>query len=404
MKQKRVPQIRFKGFEEEWEESLLSKWLSPSKEKNTANTFDKEDVLSVSGDFGVVNQIEFQGRSFAGTSVSNYGVVHTRDIVYTKSPLRKAPYGIIKTNKGISGIVSALYAIYKCSEDACPDFIQDYFNLDGRLNNYLRPLVQKGAKNTLNVSTDNALKGFVYFPLRSEQENITQIFSLIERQNILHQSKLEKLKQLKQTMLVKMFPQQGSTTPEIRFKGFEGEWKREEAKEIFKTIGDKNHPELPVLSASQELGMIKRDNIGKIVMHEKSNETTYKRIMPGQFAIHLRSFQGGFAHSPFEGITSPAYTIMDFKEKERHDDIYWKYVFMSESFIKRLTTVTYGIRDGRSISFEDFSTLEMIYPPLKEQAKLGQYFRSLDRLITLHQQKLEKLRNLKTALLQKMFV
>lgn len=62
--------------------------------------------------------------------------------------------------------------------------------------------------------------------------------------------------------------------------------------------------------------------------------------MPGQFVIHLRSFQGGFAHSDTEGITSPAYTVMDFKDKETHDDYFWKYVFASDRFIKRLETVT----------------------------------------------------------------
>ena len=83
-----------------WEQRKLSDYLDVSSEKNTADTYDKGDVLSVSGDYGIVNQIEFQGRSFAGVSVSNYGVVRTGDIVYTKSPLNANPYGIIKTNKG----------------------------------------------------------------------------------------------------------------------------------------------------------------------------------------------------------------------------------------------------------------------------------------------------------------
>lgn len=91
--------------------------------------------MSVSGEVGVVNQIEFQGRSFAGASVSNYGVVETGDVVYTKSPLRANPYGIIKANKGKSGIVSTLYAVYKTIQGtANADFIECYFDLDDRLN------------------------------------------------------------------------------------------------------------------------------------------------------------------------------------------------------------------------------------------------------------------------------
>ena len=107
-----VPEVRFKGFTGAWERAKLENYLSVSNEKNTSDTYDKTDVLSVSGDYGIINQIEFQGRSFAGVSVSNYGVVHTGDVVFTKSPLNSNPYGIIKTNKGKPGIVSTLYAVY----------------------------------------------------------------------------------------------------------------------------------------------------------------------------------------------------------------------------------------------------------------------------------------------------
>ena len=89
------PKIRFKGFTKDWEQRKLGDYLEVSKEKNRDEGFGKEDVLSVSGEFGIVNQIEFQGRSFAGASVKNYGVVEVFDIVYTKSPLKSNPYGII---------------------------------------------------------------------------------------------------------------------------------------------------------------------------------------------------------------------------------------------------------------------------------------------------------------------
>ena len=93
----KFPQIRVKGFTQEWSEHLLNYYLETSQEKNFDGLYQREDVLSVSGDYGIVNQIEFQGRSFAGASVLNYGVVHTGDVVYTKSPLKENPYGIIKT-------------------------------------------------------------------------------------------------------------------------------------------------------------------------------------------------------------------------------------------------------------------------------------------------------------------
>ena len=130
------------------------------------------------------------------------------------------------------------------------------------------------------------------------------------------------------------------TVPQVRFKGFDGEWVQADAGFIFDTRDDRRHPELPVLAATQELGMVQRSKIHYDISYDKKNAVTYKRVMPGQFVIHLRSFQGGFAHSDTEGITSPAYTVMDFKDKETHDDYFWKYVFASDRFIKRLETVT----------------------------------------------------------------
>lgn len=160
-----------------------------STDKNRDNTYGKEDVLSVSGDYGIVNQIQFQGRSFAGVSVANYGIVNIGDIVYTKSPLRSNPFGIIKTNKGKAGIVSTLYAVYHPTEKVNPEFVQVYFEQNARMNNYMQPLVNKGAKNDMKVSAENALKGAVIFPQKAEQDVIVAYFSKIDHLITLHQRK-----------------------------------------------------------------------------------------------------------------------------------------------------------------------------------------------------------------------
>ena len=220
------PAIRFKGFTDAWEQRKLEDYLTVSTEKNTGNIYGRSDVLSVSGDYGIVNQIEFQGRSFAGASVSNYGVVQTGDVVYTKSPLNSNPYGIIKTNKGKPGIVSTLYAVYHPKKNAFSDFIQVYFEQHARMNNYMHPLVNKGAKNDMKVSAENALKGPVCFPSRIEQESISAFFSVLDNLITLHQRKYDKLQVLKKAMLEKMFPKNGSSVPEIRFKGFTDAWEQ----------------------------------------------------------------------------------------------------------------------------------------------------------------------------------
>ena len=201
----KVPEIRFYGFTYDWEQRKLIDYLEVSSEKNRDNRFTKEDVLSVSGEYGIVNQIEFQGRSFAGASVSNYGVVENGDVVYTKSPLKSNPYGIIKTNKGIPGIVSTLYAVYKPKEITDSKFVQIYFELDSRMNSYMHPLVNKGAKNDMKVSAENALKGMVSFPKKDEQEMISLYFSTIDHLITLHQRKCDELKKMKKYMLQNMF-------------------------------------------------------------------------------------------------------------------------------------------------------------------------------------------------------
>ena len=170
-----------------WEQRKLNEYLEVSKAKNKDEVYGKEDVLSVSGDYGIVNQIEFQGRSFAGVSVAPYGVVETGDVVYTKSPLKSNPYGIIKANKGKPGIVSTLYAVYKPLDNVSSEFVQIYFEQDSRMNNYMHPLVNKGAKNDMKVSDENALKGEVCFPSRDEQIKISEYFAKLDNLITLHQ-------------------------------------------------------------------------------------------------------------------------------------------------------------------------------------------------------------------------
>ena len=200
-----VPEIRLDGFKGEWEINKLNKYLTVSKQKNTQLKFDKEDVLSVSGEFGIINQIQFQGRSFAGASVEMYSIVDTGNIVYTKSPLKANPYGIIKTNYGIPGIVSTLYAVYLPYEDVFPGFVERYFENDLRLNSYLKPLVNKGAKNDMKVSDENALLGNVIFPKLEEQVAISDYFTNLDKFIQSHKDKITQLEILKKKLLQNMF-------------------------------------------------------------------------------------------------------------------------------------------------------------------------------------------------------
>ena len=200
-----TPRVRFKGFDGEWENKTLGECLTINNERNQNNVYGINDVLSVSDEVGVVNQIKLLGRSYAGKSVANYRVLKTNQIVYTKSPLKSKPYGIVKVNKGAVGIVSVLYAVYDTNENVYPDYIRYYFEPIHRINNYLLPLINKGAKNTMNISDEMALTGYIWIPSLEEQNTIANYLKALDRQITLHTQRLEKLKQIKAACLDKMF-------------------------------------------------------------------------------------------------------------------------------------------------------------------------------------------------------
>lgn len=201
-----VPKVRFKGFDGEWKKVKLSECLEISTTRNLNNEYGVNEVLSVSDEEGVMNQIKLLGRSYAGKSVTNYKILRTNQVVYTKSPLKAKPYGIVKVNKGETGIVSVLYAVYDAKECVSPDYIHYYFEPTFRINNYLLPLINKGAKNTMNISDEVSLQGDIILPdTLEEQLRIVEYLQSLDRQIALHAKRLEKLKQIKAACLDKMF-------------------------------------------------------------------------------------------------------------------------------------------------------------------------------------------------------
>ena len=412
MSKELVPNIRFKGFDGEWKESLLNEKLIPSREKNTQEVFLKDDVLSVSGDYGVVNQLKFKGRSFAGVSVAPYGVVHTNDVVYTKSPLKKQPYGIIKTNKGVDGIVSTLYAIYSCAKEVYPNFVEDYFNSDERLNSYLRPLVRKGAKNDMKISLEGALAGKVWFPEYEEQKMISTFFEILAKEIISVQTKLDKLYALKKTMLVKMFPQGDALVPEIRLKGFTEKWIITELGKISKKVIEKNSDRQYgiTLTNSAEFGIIEQRDFFDHTISNETNINGYYVVRPDDFVYNPRVSTiapvGPINRNKtgIVGIMSPLYYVFCAHDI---DLLYLEYFFKNFSWHRFMyQNGNNGARSDRfSISDIVFRSMPICVPDNpKEQAAIGQYFQTLDKQLRLYEKKLSKLKNLKSAFLKNMFV
>lgn len=375
------PKIRFKGFTKDWEQRKLIDYLEVSSEKNRDNRFTKDDVLSVSGEYGIVNQIEFQGRSFAGASVSNYGVVENGDVVYTKSPLKSNPYGIIKTNKGIPGIVSTLYAVYKPKEITDSKFVQIYFELDSRMNSYMHPLVNKGAKNDMKVSAENALKGMVSFPKKDEQEMISLYFSNLDHLITLHQRKCEQTKNLKKYMLQKMFPQNGAKVPEIRFNGFTHDWEQRKFSDIAsrESVSRESSYDLPSLEYEDviaEEGRLNKDislkeNIKKGIVFDGS------QVLYGK----LRPYLHNWLNPDFSGVAVGDWWVL----KPNNADKSFIYRLIQTQRFDDIANQSAGSKMPRA-DWNLVSNTEFAVPvSQEEQEKIGEYFSSLDHLITLHQ-------------------
>lgn len=402
-KKNKTPKLRFEGFTDDWEQRKLIDYLEVSKEKNKDEAYNKDDVLSVSGDYGIVNQIEFQGRSFAGASVANYGVVETGDVVYTKSPLKSNPYGIIKTNKGKTGIVSTLYAVYKPLENTHPEFVQIYFEQDARMNNYMHPLVNKGAKNDMKVSDENALIGDVIFPQKEEQIKISEYFSILDHLINLHQQKLGKLQNMKNSCLQKMFPGNGEETPEVRFTGFSSAWENRLLGSCFDERLE-NMPDGELLSVTIGSGIKKFSDLDR---HDNSNgdKSKYKKVCVGDIAYNsMRMWQGASGYSPYEGIVSPAYTVV--KPKEGIDSQFFSYMFKKKDMMHLFEINSQGLTsDTWNLKYPAFSKIMVRVPAdINEQKKIADFLIGLDRMITISQQELELLKRMKKGCLQKMFV
>lgn len=395
------PKIRYNGYTNKWDDVCLNDIVSTAGIKNRENL--PLVSFSITNDQGFVPQDDkFEnGGTMRDANKSMYYIVSPKTFAYNPARINVGSIGYYDLEKDV--IISSLYVVFKTDQEKC----DDYYFLQWFKSDKFKRLIEQYQEGGVRLYFfyDKLCKCHVHIPSKEEQHKISSYFRVLDFKLQASAKKVDSLKKLKSASLVTMFPQNGKSTPKVRFKGFEGEWDKQSASDLFLTIDERNRPELPVLSACQDVrGMIPRDKIGFNVSHDTSNEVTYKRVQPGQFVIHLRSFQGGFAHSSYDGIISPAYTVFDFKNKEQHDDYYWKIVFMSRSFIERLRLITYGIRDGRSISFNEFKELSFLFPSKEEQHAIATFFRSLDRKIALETARLEKLKQIKLACLDKMFV
>lgn len=200
-----TPALRFPGFAGEWEEKPLSHFLHEHKTKSDG----KCEVHSVSVAKGVINQVEYLGRSFAASDTSKYNLAKPGDIIYTKSPTGEFPYGIVKQNKNpYNVIVSPLYAVYTPVNQYVGYILDSYFESSVNTNNYLSSLIQKGAKNTIQISNDTFVSKSMCLPSDpAEQQKIAKCLETLDNLIAAESKKLESLKAHKKGLMQQLFPQ-----------------------------------------------------------------------------------------------------------------------------------------------------------------------------------------------------
>lgn len=192
--------------------------------------------------------------------------------------------------------------------------------------------------------------------------------------------------------------------PKLRFPEFHeaGAWETAPGDELFQQVSNREAPPgLPILAITQEHGAIPRHMIDYHVSVTDKSLESYKEVRPGDFIISLRSFQGGIEFSDYHGICSPAYVIL--RKRGRLSDTFYRQHFKSYDFIQQLTRNLEGLRDGKMISYKQFSELQLLKPTLPEQQKIADCLDSVDELIAAHGQKVEALRAHKKGLMKQLF-
>jgi type I restriction enzyme S subunit len=395
-----TPQLRFPEFTDEWQVSTLNSLLSHSKAKNKNLEFSKSQVLSVAAEAGVVNQIEYHGRSYAGVSVEPYNIIRKGEIVYTKSPLKAYPYGIIKFNDGKDGIVSTLYAVYHVNKKASGKFLDYYFMPPMRVNKYLKPLVNIGAKNDMKVNNDVVLSGILRYPRIEEQQKIAEFMGGVDNKLTSIQTKVSAMHEYKKGVMQALF------SGKLRFKDDNGnpypDWEEKNLGEVFDERTERSG-QGKMLSVTIGSGIVPFSSLDR-KDNSSADKSNYKCVKSNDIAYNsMRMWQGASGVSKYDGIVSPAYTVIT--PKENNDSTFWGYRFKTRDSTNTFQRYSQGLTsDTWNLKFNALSKISFMTPSYEEQKKIADFLTALDDKIKLEEAKVAKSKDFKKGLLQRMFV
>jgi len=401
------PKLRFPNFKDDWQEYKLSEILVEHKTRNKNN--DVKEVFSVAKTKGVINQIEHLGRSYASDNISNYKVVYPFDIIYTKSPTASYPFGIIKQNTtNRTGVVSVLYGVFKPKNKSLGSLLHYYFSSSINIYNYLVPLVNIGAKNTMNVGNSDFLNG-VKLKLPSnelEQKKISSFLFEYENYIKLLDRKLTLLNKYRNNVVEKIYSQ------EIRFKAVDGnsfpEWRKRKISEIFEKYSnpvnvseDENYKEIGIRSH------------GKGIFHKESKtgkDLGKKRVFwlkEDLFILNIVfAWEGAVAKTSKNEIgmiASHRFPTFEAKKSITNLDFILSFFKTKKGLHLLQLASPGGAGRNKTLGKADFDNLKILIPDLREQIKIAEFILEMDMNIKILKKQINKATKYKNGLLQQMF-
>lgn len=396
-----VPQVRFKGFTDNWERRELGEVFTQTS--NYVNPKeDNVELWSLTVEEGLIPKTERYTRDFLVKKEDKFKEVRPGDIVYNPMNMTLGAIGYNNMSKGIA--VSGYYVTMVTNFNTDSYFINTWLKSPQAIltyKNYATGSLKE--KQRIQFPTLSAIS--VPFPSLTEQQQIGNYFSNLDHLITLHQRKLETLKKLKKSMLQKMFPKNGSTYPEIRFSGFTDAWEQREFSKQYNKVSEKN---------DLSYGTDKIISVANMYFKEDTKESnddymrTYNIMRLGDIAFEGNKSKN-YAHGRFventigDGIVSHVFDV--FRPIADYDLLFWKYIINNENIMGRIMTrCTKASTMMTNLVADDFLKEKIAVPSLEEQQHIGTFFDNLDRLITLHQRKLETLKKLKKSMLQKMFI
>lgn len=408
MSKTEMPSIRFYGFDNDWEQRKLGDIVERVVRKNTNN--ESSLPLTISAQYGLVDQITYFNNRVASRDVSNYYLVLNGEFAYNKSTSDGFPFGAVKRlDLYEKGVLSTLYIVFsiKNQSEIDSDYLTVFFDTD-RWHKGVSERAAEGARNhgLLNISADDFFDIDIFLPRhKEEQVAIGSYLRHLDHLITLHQRKFEKLTSVKKSMLEKMFPRNGSCYPEIRFKGFTDPWEQRKVGEVSESysggtpsVGVKEYygGQIPFIRSAEI-----NSEITELFLTEEGLKNSSARLVAvGDILYALYGATSGeVGRARLIGAINQAVLAI-----KPHTDYDSEYLAQWLRKSKHSIIETYLQGGQGNLSGTIVKELSVDFPSLKEQKAIGDFFRQLDNLITLHQRELEKLQSIKKALLEKMFV